>query len=106
MSDDLRITIPAGEAPRHPFGDLNRGKKKQPKPVTSAKKEKEGSAKGKKEPKEEASTPTPKTGGRVLNAYFKAMLDAKRSNKNSFTYNGNTYKKQTTSKGLITYKKA
>ena len=101
MSDDLRITIPAGEA-RHPFGDLNRGKKKS----SSAKKDKEGSAKGKKEPKEEASTPTPKTGGRVLNAYFKAMLDAKRSNKNSFTYNGNTYKKQTTSKGLITYKKA
>ena len=101
MSDDLRITIPAGEA-RHPFGDLNRGKKKS----SSAKKDKEGSAKGKKEPKEEASTPSTKSGRRVLNAYFKAMLDTKRSNKDSFTYNGNTYKKKTTPKGMVVYKKA
>ena len=53
MRDTLRITIPAGEAPRHPFGDLNRGKKKQSKPVLSATKEKQASAKGKKEHREE-----------------------------------------------------
>ena len=40
--------------------------------------------------------------GKGLNPYFTAMLDAKRNNKNSFSYNGNTYKRNTTSKGLIT----
>ena len=104
MSDDLRITIPAGETPRHPFGDLNRGKK-PPKPVSSANKKKEGPAKGKKEQHEVPAPPPTKSGGRVLNAYFKSMLDAKRNNKDSFSYNGNTYKRNTTSKGLITYKR-
>ena len=40
-----------------------------------------------------------------MNAYFKAILDAKRSNKDSVTYNGNTYKKKKTSKGMVVYKK-
>ncbi len=44
--------------------------------------------------------------GRGLNNYFKAMLDAKRNNKESFKYNGHTYKRHTTSKGMVVYKKA
>ena len=36
-----------------------------------------------------------------LNPYFTAMLDAKRNNKESFKYNGQTYKRQTTSKGMV-----
>lgn len=39
-----------------------------------------------------------------VNAYFKAMLAAKKANKASFTYKGKTYKRSKTKTGLITYK--
>ena len=45
------------------------------------------------------------TGGK-LNAYFKLMLDAKKKDMSSFTYNGNTYKQFTAKTGLKMYKKA
>ena len=50
-------------------------------------------------------TPVQTKSGRGLNSYFKAMLDAKRNNKESFNYNGHTYKRHTTSKGMVVYKK-
>tara|TARA_B110001450_G_scaffold200527_1_gene189469 strand:- start:826 stop:1026 length:201 start_codon:yes stop_codon:yes gene_type:complete len=41
-----------------------------------------------------------------LNAYFKLMLAAKKSNKKSFVYKGKTYTQKKTKTGLVTYKKA
>ena len=38
------------------------------------------------------------------NAYFKAMLKAKKSNAKSFTYNGKTYTAMKTKTGLTVYK--
>lgn len=43
---------------------------------------------------------------RPMNAFFKAMLAAKKSKANSFQYNGNTYKAMTTKTGMTVYKKA
>ncbi len=40
-----------------------------------------------------------------MNEYFKIMLDAKRTGKESFVYKGKTYVKSTGKNGLITYKK-
>lgn len=40
-----------------------------------------------------------------VNAYFKAMLKAKKSNAKSFVYKGKTYKKGKTKNGLVVYKK-
>ena len=51
-------------------------------------------------------TPVQTKSGRGLNNYFKTMLDAKRNNKESFKYNGHTYKRHTTSKGMVVFKKA
>jgi hypothetical protein len=39
-----------------------------------------------------------------LNGYFKAMLEAKKSNKASFTYNGKTYVALKTKTGMTVYK--
>ena len=47
-----------------------------------------------------------KQNGGKLNAYFKLMLDAKKNDLPSFTYNGNTYKQFTAKTGLKMYKKA
>jgi len=45
-----------------------------------------------------------KGGKKVMNEYFRLALDAKKHNKPSFVYNGNTYKKKT--KGhLVFYSK-
>jgi hypothetical protein len=44
------------------------------------------------------------TGGK-LNAYFKLMLDAKKKDLPSFSYNGKTYKQITAKTGLKMYKK-
>lgn len=42
---------------------------------------------------------------RKLNEYFTKMLDAKKKNKKSFKYKGNTYKAQKTKTGMVVYKK-
>lgn len=44
------------------------------------------------------------TGGK-LNAYFKLMLDARKRDLPSFSYNGKTYKQITAKTGLKMYKK-
>lgn len=60
-----------------------------------------------KDPKsKDEEAPVETKSGRGLNNYFKAMLDAKRNNKESFKYNGHTYKRHTTPKGMVVYKKA
>jgi len=45
-----------------------------------------------------------KTGKRKTNAFFKLMMNAKKSDAPSFSYNGKTYKKRT--KGHLVYYKA
>ena len=40
-----------------------------------------------------------------MNAYFKAMLEAKKNNLDSFQYKGSTYVKSTGKNGIILYKK-
>jgi hypothetical protein len=40
-----------------------------------------------------------------MNEYFTKMIEAKKSGADSFEYKGNTYVKQTTKTGLVTYKK-
>ena len=40
-----------------------------------------------------------------LNAYFTAMLEAKRAGRPSFVYRGTTYRRATTPSGLVVYKK-
>ena len=46
-------------------------------------------------------------GGRKLNGYFQAMLQAKKNNAKSFTYKNSVYKQQKAAKGgLVVYKKA
>jgi hypothetical protein len=39
-----------------------------------------------------------------MNGYFKTMLEAKKSNKTSFTYNGKTYVASKTKTGMTVYK--
>ena len=39
-----------------------------------------------------------------MNGYFSAMLEAKKSNKASFTYNGKTYVASKTKTGMTVYK--
>ena len=41
-----------------------------------------------------------------LNAYFKLMLAAKKGNKKSFSYKGNTYNQKKTKNGLVVYAKS
>jgi hypothetical protein len=41
---------------------------------------------------------------RVVNGYFKAMLEAKKNNSASFTYNGKTYVASKTKTGMTVYK--
>lgn len=48
----------------------------------------------------------PKKVKKKLNAYFKAMLAAKKSKAKSFTYKGKTYKRMKTKTGMLVYKKA
>jgi hypothetical protein len=43
---------------------------------------------------------------RPLNAFFKAMMTAKKNNAPSFTYKGKTYKKKEGRHGMVFYKKA
>jgi len=43
---------------------------------------------------------------RPLNAYFKAMLAAKKQNAPDFSYNGKKYKQQGGKNGMVFYKKA
>lgn len=41
---------------------------------------------------------------KVVNGYFKAMLEAKKNNSASFTYNGKTYVASKTKTGMTVYK--
>ena len=41
---------------------------------------------------------------KALNGYFKAMLEAKKSKAQSFTYNGKTYVASKTKTGMTIYK--
>jgi len=43
---------------------------------------------------------------RGKNQFFTLMLNAKKTNKPAFTYNGKRYKRTTTKNGLVFYKKA
>jgi hypothetical protein len=47
-----------------------------------------------------------KSGKRKLNAYFKAMLAAKKSNAPDFSYNGKKYVQKAGKNGMVFYKRA
>lgn len=44
-------------------------------------------------------------GKRKLNAFFKQMMDAKKSNKPHFSYNNNTYVRKQNARGMVFYAK-
>ena len=45
------------------------------------------------------------TGKRKLNAFFKQMMEAKKSNTQQFTYNNNTYVRKQNARGMVFYAK-
>jgi len=47
-----------------------------------------------------------KTSKRKMNAYFTLMNAARKGNKQSFSYNGKTYKQAKTKSGMTIYKKS
>lgn len=45
------------------------------------------------------------SGKRKLNAFFKKMMDAKKSNASHFSYNNNTYVRKQNARGMVFYTK-
>ena len=45
------------------------------------------------------------SGKRKLNAFFKKMMDAKKSNASQFSYNNNTYVRKQNARGMVFYAK-